>query len=227
MPIANDQLQQILEKIRALESRYGRPEGSVRLLAVSKKKPLTDIKIAYEQGQREFGENYLQEAEQKIHENTLEDIVWHFIGPIQSNKTRPIAENFSWVHSLDRMKIAERLNQARGTEQEPLNVCIQVNISAEQSKSGITLDTLEEFAAKVHHLPQLHLRGIMALPRPSASFEQQCQQFKPLYAAYQKLQTRYDDIDTLSMGTSQDLEAAIAEGSTMVRIGTALFGQRD
>ena len=178
-------------------------------------------------GQLVYGENYLQEALQKI--EALKDLAieWHFIGPIQSNKTKPIAENFSWVHSVDRFKIAQRLNDQRPPPLPPLNICIQVNVSGEESKSGCTLDELDALASKIALLPNIRLRGLMAIPLSSDNFDEQRKPFARLRGAMERLNREGYKLDTLSMGMSADLNAAIAEGATMVRIGTALFGPRN
>ena len=206
-------------------------EGEVKLLAVSKTKPVSLIKQAFAQGLSHFGENYVQESIEKIQQIKQDSefdrpIFWYFIGPLQSNKTRPVAENFDWVQSVDRLKIAERLNQQRPAEMPRLNICLQVNISGEESKSGTTLSQVIELAEQVQSLSRLKLRGIMAIPQNSDDPKIIEQQFTALHDIYQTLQQQYPDIDTLSMGMSSDLESAIACGSTMVRIGTDIFGAR-
>ncbi len=206
-------------------------EGEVKLLAVSKTKPVSLIKQAFAQGLSHFGENYVQESIEKIQQIKQDSefdrpIFWYFIGPLQSNKTRPVAENFDWVQSVDRLKIAERLNQQRPAEMPRLNICLQVNISGEESKSGTTLSQVIELAEQVQSLSRLKLRGIMAIPQNSDDPQIIEQQFTALHDIYQTLQQQYPDIDTLSMGMSGDLESAIACGSTMVRIGTDIFGAR-
>lgn len=222
-----DNLTNIYRDVRLLEEQYGHPSGSVQILAVSKTKPISDILDAYQQGQRIFGENYVQEAaEKKLALSHLDDIVWHFIGPIQSNKSRTVAETMDWVHTIDRAKIAARLNDQRPSTMPALNVCIQINISGEQSKSGVTLEALNDLVELVLQQPNLCLRGLMAIPAPQESMQQQIDIYKPLFDAYQDLQSRIKTIDTLSIGMSNDMEAAIASGSSMVRIGTAIFGQR-
>lgn len=218
-------LKQIRAQISDAELACNRQPGSVLLLAVSKTKPSEDIAAAYQSGQRHFGENYLQEALRKQQELGAYDITWHFIGPIQSNKTKPLAAHFDWVHSVDSLKIAERLSAQRPSGLLPLNICLQVNISDEQSKSGITLDELPPLCEQVAKLPNLKLRGVMAIPAPQQDFEQQRQPYKALYQAVAKLGR--PELDTFSFGMTGDLKAAIAEGSTIVRIGTALFGERD
>jgi PLP dependent protein len=196
----------------------------VCLLAVSKTKSTTLIQQAYECEQRNFGESYIQEAVEKIQQLIhLNDIIWHFIGPIQSNKTRLIADNFSWVHSVDREKIITRLNEHRSTQDTPLNVCLQVNISDENSKSGINVNELAKFSALVDQCEHLTLRGLMAIPKKNDSI----QSFNKMSKLYNQLKLKYPSMDTLSMGMSGDLNDAIANGSTMVRIGTAIFGQRE
>lgn len=216
----------VIEQIQRFEKRYGRTAGSVRLLAVSKQQPCSRIREAQAAGLRNFGENYLQEAEQKIEETADLDITWHFIGPIQSNKTRGIATHFAWVHSVDRAKIAQRLSEQRDPALPPLNVCIQTNLSQEATKSGVALDACEPLCELVSSLPNLCLRGLMAIPAPADDFAVQRDQFRQLASVYRRLGERFPTMDTLSMGMSNDFEAAIAEGSTLVRIGSALFGAR-
>lgn len=204
-----------------------RSSESVRLLAVSKTMAADKIIEAYQAGQREFGENYVQEGVDKVKQLThLNDIVWHFIGPIQSNKTREVAENFSWVQSLDRIKTARRLNEQRPLTAAPLNVLIQLNIDDEESKSGIQLEQLTEFAEQVNSFPKLKLRGLMAIPKASATEPAQQQSFQALNLAFNDMKQRFPSVDTLSLGMSNDLATAITHGSTMVRIGTSIFGTR-
>ena len=206
-----------------------RPVTDATLLAVSKTKPASMIREAWAAGQRSFGENYLQEALDKQAELTdLSNIEWHFIGPLQSNKTRAVAEHFDWVHSVDRLKIAKRLSEQRPTGSEPLNVCLQVNISGEETKSGVLPEALGELAAQVAHLPHLRLRGLMAIPAPADTLEAQRRPLAALREAFERLKSDLPDapLDTLSMGMSDDLEAAILEGATQVRLGTAIFGAR-
>lgn len=219
-------LEKIRTRIRQAEHQYHRTPGSVGLLVVSKSRSVAEIRAAMACGHRDFGENYLQEAITKM--NTLDDaeICWHFIGPIQSNKTRAIAERFTWVHSLDRIKIARRLNDMRPAATPPLNVCIEINISDEPTKSGISPDTLQPFAVAISKMPRLRLRGLMAMPKPCADFAGQRCAFQLMYDCFAGLLADNLQLDTLSMGTTEDMEAAIAEGSTMVRIGTAIFGTR-
>jgi hypothetical protein len=196
----------------------------VGLLAVSKTKPAAAMRDAFAAGIRDFGENYLQEALAKQDELRDLPLVWHFIGPIQSNKARAIAEHFDWVHSVDRLKIAQRLDEQRPAEAPPLNVCIQVNVSGEASKSGCAPEELAALARAIHSLPRLKLRGLMAIPEPSDDRAAQ----DAAFASVQRLQAELGlPLDTLSMGMSHDLEAAIAHGATWVRVGTALFGARD
>ncbi len=206
-------------------------QNSVTLLAVSKTKPVSAIEQAYLVGQRDFGENYLQEAIEKITKlSNLPEICWHFIGPIQSNKTKQIAQHFNWVHSVDRVKIAHRLNDhlndsslQNHCQDTSLNICLQVNISEESSKSGIMVDEVFSLAEVVDNCDKLTLRGLMAIPEKKAGKAS----YEKMQHLFKKLQAQYPTVDTLSMGMSNDLELAIAYGSTMVRIGTAIFGQRD
>jgi len=216
----------VREQIKAAEQQYGRKPGSVQLLAVSKTRPIEDLLEAQHAGQTAFGENYLQDALPKIATLTDPKPEWHFIGPIQSNKTREIAEHFDWVHSIDRLKIAHRLNEQRPENMPPLSVCLQVNIDNEPSKSGVLPDEVLSLATEIQCLPKLKLRGLMAIPFATTDFERQRLAFRRLRELYEQLQQQDISLDTLSMGMTNDLEAAIAEGSTMVRIGTAIFGER-
>jgi hypothetical protein len=206
--------------------KNSRKPTEVILLAVSKTRPAEQIRVAYQTGQRFFGENYLQEALEKIAQ--LQDIAieWHFIGPIQSNKTRYISENFHWAQTIDRLKIAQRLNEQRPSNLPMLNVCIQVNISGEENKSGVNPSQLIELAKKVTTLPRLSLRGLMAIPEATDDKELQRQRFAQLRELYLQVQAVAPTIDTISMGMSGDMEQAISEGSTMVRIGSDIFGTR-
>ncbi|PRY68169.1 YggS family pyridoxal phosphate-dependent enzyme [Halomonas ventosae] len=207
----------------------GRPADAARLLAVSKTKPAAMIREAWHLGQREFGENYVQEALDKQAELAdLESIVWHFIGPLQSNKTREVAGHFAWVHSVDREKIARRLNDQRPEALGPLDICLQVNISDEASKSGVSLEALPALAEAVQALPRLRLRGLMAIPAPAEGLEDQRVPFARLREALEALRERLPEapLDSLSMGMTADLEAAVLEGATLVRLGTAIFGER-
>lgn len=216
----------IRQRIADAERQHGRVTGSVKLLAVTKKHTADDIIAAYLAGQTAFGENYLQEALAKMSLLADKKIEWHFIGPIQSNKTRKIAEHFAWVQSVDSAKIAKRLNDQRPEHLPALNICIEVNISHEQSKSGIIIDEVAGLAAYCQTLPRLQLRGLMAIPKEAEQFEEQRKTFRQLNQLYQDLCAQGLPLDTLSMGMSEDFEAAIAEGATMVRIGTAIFGER-
>lgn len=213
-------------RLRHSAEKYDRQESDILLLGVSKTRPAADIRQAYAAGLSQFGESYLQEASDKIAELADLPITWHFIGPVQSNKTRAIAEQFHWVHSLAREKIARRLDEQRPADMPPLQVCLQVNISAEQNKSGVSLEQLPELAAFIETLPRLRLRGLMAIPAASGSVAQQRATFARLRQAFERLQQQHPQMDTLSMGMSADMEAAIAEGTNLVRIGTAIFGSR-
>lgn len=219
-------LQQVQRQINTALQQSQRPEGAATLLAVSKTRPAEDLLTLYRLGQRRFGENYLQEALEKQAQLTDCDIEWHFIGPIQSNKTKEIAAHFDWVHSVDRLKIARRLNDQRPDNLPPLNICLQVNVSGEESKSGCSLAELPQLAQEISQFPNITLRGLMAIPAPCEAPEAQRLPFKALREALESLQQAGLSLDTLSMGMSGDLDAAIAEGATMVRIGTALFGPR-
>jgi len=217
----------VRQRIRLACEKATRRPDSVTLLAVSKTRRADEVRQLSRCGQRAFGENYLQEALDKMEALSDLPLEWHFIGPIQSNKTRPIAERFDWVHSVDRLKIATRLSQQRPAGLAPLNVCLQVNISAEASKAGCTPQALPALAAAVARLPNLRLRGLMAIPQPEADPERQRAVFAQVRRLLERLQQTLPALDTLSMGMSADLEAAILEGSTLVRVGTALFGPRN
>lgn len=219
-------LQTVTERIDSALARHSRVPGSVTLLAVSKTRSSEELRALAGLGVTRFGENYLQEALEKMAALGDLPLEWHFIGPIQSNKTRALAEHFDWVHSVDRLKIARRLSEQRPPELPPLNICLQVNISAEASKSGIGLDELPGLASEVAQLPRLRLRGLMAIPATAEGMEAQRRPFRALRQAMEQLNVGGMALDTLSMGMSDDLEAAIAEGATLVRIGTALFGPR-
>lgn len=219
-------LHAVLDRIRAAEQRFQRPPGAVRLLAVGKTQPAAAIAALAAAGQRDFGENYFQEALDKMAELATLDSEWHFIGPMQANKTRGIAEHFAWVHSVDRLKIAERLSAQRPDHLPPLNVCLQVNIDREPTKHGLDEADLAEVARAVATLPRLRLRGLMAIPAPATEFAAQRRSFARLRELRERLAGAGLMLDTLSAGMSDDLEAAIAEGATLVRIGTALFGPR-
>jgi len=226
-------LQRVQASIRAHELTWDREPDSVRLLAVGKKKPVDDLRAAIDAGQRLFGENYLDEADEKIeaigrHAPDGSALEWHYIGAIQSRKAGRIAERFDWVHSVDRLKVANKLSQHRlQTHDRPLSICLQVNPDGETSKAGVAPAELDELADAVAQLPGLRLRGIMAIPAPRAEFEAQREVFRSLHELQLTLAARHPTVDTLSCGMSADLEAAIAEGATLVRVGTALFGTRD
>jgi pyridoxal phosphate enzyme (YggS family) len=214
------------ESIRIASQKSGRDPNAITLLAVSKTQPAERIRAAAAEGIRDFGENYLQEALDKMARLDDLQLRWHFIGPIQSNKTRAIAANFDWVHSVDRLKIARRLSEQRPVDLPPIQVCLQVNISGEDSKAGVSTAELPGLAREVAVLPGLALRGLMAIPAPAADFTSQREAFAALRRVLTSLQRSLPGLDTLSMGMSADLEAAIAEGSTILRIGTAIFGPR-
>jgi len=224
MSMIAETVAKVRARIREAAQASGRDPQGVQLLAVSKTKPASALREAFACGLRDFGENYLQEALAKQAELADLGLTWHFIGPIQSNKTRALAEHFAWVHSVDRLKIAQRLSEQRPAQLPALNVCLQVNVSGEASKSGCMPEELPALASAVAELPNLRLRGLMAIPEPTDDLAAQ-------HAAFARLRELRDglglDLDTLSMGMSHDLEAAIAEGATWVRIGTALFGARD
>lgn len=222
-----ERLQRVQARISEQTQISGRPEGSVGLVAVSKKHPPAAIGQAYACGQRDFGENYLQEALEKIHALPMPDIVWHFIGPIQSNKTRAIAENFCWAHTVDRLKIARRLSEQRPEGSPALNICLQVNIDDEASKTGVAPEELHELAKAVATLPKLTLRGLMCIPHKDQS--QDGSAFQRMHALFTALPTQLDlpNWGTLSMGMSGDLDVAIANGTTLARIGTDIFGPRE
>jgi pyridoxal phosphate enzyme (YggS family) len=219
-------LQAVRERIGRAAQAAGRPASGITLIAVGKTFPAEKIAEAYAAGQRVFGESYLQEAVEKVTLLSHLPLEWHFIGPIQSNKTRAIAEHFQWVHSIEREKIAARLNEARPAHLPPLDVCIQINVSGEGSKSGVAPGAELALARAVIALPRLRLRGLMAIPEPTTDIQLQRRRFALLREIRDKLAAAGIALDTLSMGMSDDLEAAIAEGATMVRVGTAIFGQR-
>jgi pyridoxal phosphate enzyme (YggS family) len=234
-------LQAVNQRIEAAARAAGRQPGDVGLVAVSKTFPPSAIAEAHAAGQRAFGENYLQEALEKMRDlaspgrsggagspegGLPRPMEWHFIGPIQSNKTRSIAENFAWVHGVDRQKIAERLAQARPTDMPPLQVCMQVNVSGEPSKSGVTPQQAVALAESIAQLPSLRLRGLMAIPEVTSDPQLQRRRFRAVRELRDEIARHGIGLDTLSMGMSADLEAAIAEGATLVRIGTAIFGSR-
>jgi pyridoxal phosphate enzyme (YggS family) len=219
-------LQAVHQRIRQATLQAGRKEEEVQLLAVSKTFPPDAIRAAWQAGQRAFGENYVQEFTDKL--DALRDLPleWHFIGPIQSNKTRVVAENAQWVHSVDRSKIADRLAAQRPASLQPLNVCIQVNVSGEASKSGCTPDELASLAAHIATLERLHLRGLMCIPEPTEDPQRLAAQFLLLQRLRQQLRASGYALDTLSMGMSADLDLAVGAGATLVRVGTAIFGSR-
>jgi hypothetical protein len=230
MSIIADNLQAVNERIADAAHAVSRDPYEVVLLAVSKTFGADAVLEAARAGQRAFGENYVQEALNKMHDvqALLPDagLEWHFIGPIQSNKTKQIAEHFAWVHAIDREKIAQRLSDQRPAHLPPLNVCVQVNVSGEASKSGASFDEAVPIAHAVARMPRLSLRGLMAIPEPTADVERQRAAFRRLRELRDELNAQGLKLDTLSMGMSSDLEAAVAEGATIVRIGTAIFGQR-
>lgn len=224
-PIAHALLT-VTRRVDAAEERFGRPPGSVTLLAVSKTRPAVDIEEVASAGQRAFGESYAQEALGKIAALTHLPLEWHFIGPIQTNKTRVIAEHFHWVHSIDRLKVAKRLSEQRPEAFPPLQVCLQVNVSGETSKSGVSPEQATELANAIAGLPRLVLRGLMTIPAPCEGLAAQRVPFQRLRILRENMRAGGLHLDTLSMGMSADLEAAIAEGATIVRVGTAIFGPR-
>jgi pyridoxal phosphate enzyme (YggS family) len=221
-------LQQVRTRIATACEASHRPVQSVTLLAVTKTFGPQSVRDAFAAGQRAFGENYVQEALEKIESlvDLRKQIEWHLIGPLQSNKTRVVAANFDWVHSIDRLKLAERLSAQRGDHQTPLQVCLQINISGEASKSGVHPNQALDLGRAVAALPRLHLRGLMAIPEPDSDFEAQRAPHRALARLLFELNASGLALDTLSMGMSADLEAAVAEGATIVRVGSAIFGQR-
>ncbi len=223
---ATSKLGNVLQRIADSASQCGRQAEKITLIAVAKGQSCQTMRALAEAGQKHFGENYLQEG--LAHQSALDDLplCWHFIGPLQSNKTREVAEHFAWVHSLDRLKIARRLDSQRPQSLPPLDVCLQVNISGEQSKSGVNPEELPALAAEITRLPRLRLRGLMAIPAPASSEDAQRAPCRQLREALESLNAAGHKLDVLSMGMSGDLEAAIAEGGTHVRVGTALFGPR-
>lgn len=221
-----ERLKSALVCLRQTAVNAHRAPNSVQLLAVSKTKPVSDIVLAYEAGQRLFGENYVQEGVEKIQAlRELSDIEWHFIGPLQSNKTRLVAENYDWVQSVDRQKIAQRLNDQRSPHKK-LNVCVQVNINNESNKSGVSPQDVEPLAAQISQMRNLNLRGLMTIPAAQQSDSQRQETFLHMQSLFGKLRQQYSQVDTLSMGMSADMNQAIECGATMVRLGTAIFGER-
>lgn len=223
----SSRLQQVRLRLDAACAAAGRAPGAAELLAVSKTFPADDLRAAYDCGQRAFGENYVQELQQKCEALAGLDIEWHFIGPLQSNKTRVVAERAHWAHSIDRLKIAERLSAQRPDGLPPLNVCVQVNVSGEDSKSGCAPEQAAALVRAAAALPRLKLRGLMCIPEPTQDAARLAAQFARLRGLLQQLNAEGLALDTLSMGMSADLEAAVAEGATLVRVGSAIFGQRD
>ena len=222
----SENLSRIQQQIEQISAEHQRE--NVRLLAVSKTKPVQAIEEAIRAGQCAFGENYVQEGVEKIaYFSGNKSLEWHFIGPLQSNKSRLVAEHFDWIQTMDRFKIAERLNDQRPEHLRPLNVLIQINISDESSKSGIQPEEMFSLAEKISQFPRLKLRGLMAIPKPESEPEQQKIALRKMKDLFNRLQQRFESVDTLSMGMSDDMASAIECGSTMVRIGTAIFGARD
>ncbi|EIC19886.1 YggS family pyridoxal phosphate-dependent enzyme [Thiorhodovibrio frisius] len=219
-------IEQVRARIQAAEQRFGREPGSVRLLAVSKRQPLSKLMAAHAAGLRAFGESYVQEGVEKQQAAAGHDIEWHFIGRVQSNKTRQIAEHFDWVHGLTSADHARRLAAQRPSERGPVHVCVQVNLSGEASKAGIEPEQAADLIAEIEDFESLRLEGLMTLPAPAEDFAAQRRPFAALRALRDQLAREHRPLPTLSMGMSRDLEAAIAEGATMVRVGTALFGER-
>jgi PLP dependent protein len=222
-------LEEVRQRIAKAAADASRDVSTITLLAVSKTFPAEDVRAAFDAGQRAFGENYVQEAVAKITElaDLRGEIEWHFIGPLQSNKTKVVAENFDWVHSVDRLKIAERLSDQRPDSMPRLNVCLQINVSGEDSKSGVAPDDALALAHQIAALPRLRLRGLMAIPEPAGTLDEQRAPHRRLREIMDTLRADGLELDTLSMGMSADIEPAILEGATMVRIGTAIFGARD
>ncbi|MBU1689639.1 MAG: YggS family pyridoxal phosphate-dependent enzyme [Gammaproteobacteria bacterium] len=227
MTTISNALQAVRQRISQAATEAGRPVAGIQLLAVSKTFPASAVRLAYTAGQRAFGESYVQEAMDKVEALSDLPLKWHFVGPLQSNKTRPIAESFSWVHSLDRARIADRLSAGRPSNLPDLQVCLQVNVSGESSKSGVAPEDLLSLARYVQALPRLKLRGLMAIPEPSDNPVDQRLAFAHLRQLLEQLNAQGFQLDTLSMGMSDDLEAAIAEGATIVRVGSAIFGERE
>jgi pyridoxal phosphate enzyme (YggS family) len=219
-------LEDITSRIRRAEQKYNYPSGYVKLLAVSKHHPIEALNTAYNCGQIAFGENYVQEMQAKVDANVEKALNWHFIGPIQSNKTKHIAAMADWVHSIDRLKIAQRLNSQKPADRAAISICLQVNISGETSKSGVNPNDLLPLAEEIRNLEGLKLRGLMAIPAPENNVDKQRTTFAKVRCLYEDLNRQGFELDTLSMGMTNDMEAAIAEGANLVRIGTAIFGKR-
>ncbi|MCG7530922.1 YggS family pyridoxal phosphate-dependent enzyme [Psychrobium sp. MM17-31] len=226
MPNITERLNSAIDSIRFFEKKSNRDENSVQLIAVSKTKPVEDITEAITAGQRDFGENYVQEGVEKVTHFNDKSLTWHFIGPLQSNKSRQVAEHFDWVHTIDRLKIAKRLNEQRGVYQQPLQVLIQVNISGEDSKSGVLPTEVMSLAKEIVSFERLTLRGLMTIGVKTDDVDVINQQFSTMNELLTQLKTQYTTVDTLSMGMSSDIEHAINNGSTMVRVGSAIFGAR-
>ena len=227
MPTIHDKLLRLSATIRELEKKYQRPPHSVSLLAVTKGQPLEKIQEALATGQHHFGENYLQEALSKMDQLQDPALEWHFIGSIQSNKTRQIAERFAWVHTVCNKKIAQRLNDQRPKDLPPLNICLELNLGKESTKAGITeVEEVQALASYCQTLPSLSLRGLMTVPAPKPNLEEQRAEFKKVAEIQERLRQQGIELDSLSMGMTDDLEAAIAEGATIVRVGRGIFGER-
>jgi len=226
MTTITERLKSAINTIRSGEKKYQRQANSVALLAVTKTKPTADIAQAIAAGHTHFGENYVQEGVEKVLHFADRQLTWHFIGPLQSNKSKLVSQHFDWVHTVEREKIANRLNEQRPADLAPLNVCVQVNISGEQSKSGVNPDQVLTLAQHINSLDNLVLRGLMTIGQPSEDISQVNSQFEHMNQLFKQLQQTYPTVDTLSMGMSGDIDSAIGHGSTMVRIGSAIFGQR-
>ncbi|WP_371194224.1 YggS family pyridoxal phosphate-dependent enzyme [Glaciecola sp. SC05] len=226
-PIAEN-LKQVRASILAAAKQYSRDANDIHLLAVSKTKPVSDILQAYENGHREFGENYVQEGVEKIQQlHQYSDIVWHYIGPLQSNKSKFVAEYFDWIQSIDRFKIAKRLDEQRGAYQKPLNICIQVNIDNEANKAGVLASEVFTLLNQISELKKIRCRGLMAIPKATSDEAEQRNSFEKMQRLFIDCQKSFPEFDTLSMGMSNDMNLAIEYGSTMVRVGTGIFGARD
>lgn len=222
-----ERLDSAIKSLQFYEKKSLRPPNSVQLVAVSKTKPISDIEQAIAAGQSHFGENYVQEGVEKVAHFNDSKLTWHFIGPIQSNKSRLVAENFDWVHTIDRLKIAKRLNEQRGVYQAPIEVLIQVNISGEDNKSGIPPEEVMSLAHQLSSLDRLNLRGLMTIGVKTDDMNIIAQQFEKMNGLFEQLKKEFDTVDTLSMGMSSDIAHAVEHGSTMVRIGSAIFGSRN
>jgi hypothetical protein len=223
-----ENLKQVRASIATAASQCSRDPNDIHLLAVSKTKPVSDILLAYDYGHRDFGENYVQEGVEKIQQlHEYSDIVWHFIGPLQSNKSKFIAEHFDWMHSIDRFKIAKRLSEQRGVYQLPLNVCIQVNIDEEPTKAGVHEHEVIALLEQIILLERIKCRGLMAIPKDTANESEQRASLSKMQALFARCQKIVPEFDTLSMGMSNDMDLAIEYGSTMVRVGTGIFGARN